>query len=144
MTATDVYHEIVYPHALERVWRALTDSSELAAWLMDNDIEPRIGHRFTFREAPDPPLFSGIVYCEITDCRPCTHLAYTWSSPPNLQETLVSFTLTPVEHGTRLVLTHTGFSESGATGLRILDVLAWGWGDLFRNALNDHLSRTNS
>ena len=43
-----------FPHPPEKVWRALTDPQLLAAWLMPNDFEPRVGHRFTFRTDPVP------------------------------------------------------------------------------------------
>jgi len=46
--------EQTYPHPPERVWRALTDSAALAEWLMPNDFEPRVGHKFRFRSKPMP------------------------------------------------------------------------------------------
>ena len=42
------------PYPPEKVWRALTEPELLAAWLMQNDIKPQLGHRFTFRAAPVP------------------------------------------------------------------------------------------
>jgi hypothetical protein len=45
--------EVIYPYPVERVWRALTDSRALAKWLLPNDFEPRLGHKFSFvREHP--------------------------------------------------------------------------------------------
>ena len=32
----------------DKIWKALTDSTMLARWLMPNDFEPRVGKRFTF------------------------------------------------------------------------------------------------
>ena len=43
-----------FPHPPEKVWRALIDPELLASWLMPNDFEPRVGHRFTFRTDPVP------------------------------------------------------------------------------------------
>ena len=34
---------VVYPHSIERVWRALTCRDALAQWLMPNDFEPVVG-----------------------------------------------------------------------------------------------------
>lgn len=50
----------------ERVWRALTDPDELEAWLMENDVEPRVGHRFQFRDEPKPG-WRGVVDCEVLE-----------------------------------------------------------------------------
>ncbi len=45
--------DIIYPHPPERIWKALTDSRSLAKWLMPNDFQPRLGHRFRFvKEMP--------------------------------------------------------------------------------------------
>jgi uncharacterized protein YndB with AHSA1/START domain len=49
---TRVIHEARYPHPPERVWQALTDRAELAAWLMPNDFSPREGARFRFDARP--------------------------------------------------------------------------------------------
>ena len=49
----------VYPHSQEKVWRALTDSKLMSEWLMDNDFEPRLGHRFRLTTDPGPG-FDGI------------------------------------------------------------------------------------
>ena len=45
----DLSFEMVYPNRPEDVWRALTNSDDLAGWLMENDFAPRIGHKFHFR-----------------------------------------------------------------------------------------------
>ncbi len=37
------------PYPAPRVWAALTSSEALAAWLMPNDFQPVVGHRFAFR-----------------------------------------------------------------------------------------------
>jgi uncharacterized protein YndB with AHSA1/START domain len=43
-----ISREYDLPHPPEKVWRALTESELLAAWLMANDMQPLIGHSFTF------------------------------------------------------------------------------------------------
>ncbi len=44
------------PHPPEKVWRALTQSALIEDWLMPNDFEPRVGHKFNFRATPMPQL----------------------------------------------------------------------------------------
>src|SRR5207248_10499899 len=63
-------------------------------------------------------------------------LAYPGRGHPSMPETLVAFTLEPVEGGTRLRLEHTGFAAAGPEGRTIRDILASGWGSkLLRETL---------
>ena len=82
--------EATYPHPPERVWAALTDRRAMAEWLMPNDFEPRLGHRFQFRVA-NAKGWSGIVDCVVTELVPPRHLAYSWKS--DKVETHVRWTL---------------------------------------------------
>lgn len=45
----DLKFEAEYRNPPAEVWRALTDSHALGAWLMENDFLPRPGHHFHFR-----------------------------------------------------------------------------------------------
>jgi uncharacterized protein YndB with AHSA1/START domain len=45
----DLRFEVTYPHPPEKVWRALTDPQAIAQWLMKNNFEARVGHKFQFR-----------------------------------------------------------------------------------------------
>ena len=65
----DIDASVVYPHPVDRVWAALTSSEALAAWLMPNDFEPVVGHRFTFRTKPAAG-FDGMVRCEVLELDP--------------------------------------------------------------------------
>jgi uncharacterized protein YndB with AHSA1/START domain len=120
--------EMVYPHPIERVWRALTSREALAAWLMPNDFEPRLGHQFTFRAAPQEG-WNGMVHCQVTALDAPHRVAYTWLGGDGLLDTLVTFRLEPTGEGkgTRLRLEHTGFAAGGPAGLTIRDILASGW-----------------
>ena len=40
-------------HSPEKIWRALTQSALIEQWLMTNDFQPVVGHRFNFRAEPD-------------------------------------------------------------------------------------------
>ena len=118
--------EMVYPHPVARVWRALTNSEALAAWLMPNDFEPCLGHAFTFRAVPQEG-WNGVVHCRVTELDEPHRVAYTWRGGDGLLDTLVTFTLEPLAEGTRLRLEHTGFAAGGPAGLTIRDILASGW-----------------
>jgi uncharacterized protein YndB with AHSA1/START domain len=55
---TMVYTRL-YPHPLDRVWRAITDPSELKVWFLQAEIDLRIGGAFTF--GPKPSSFGGLI-----------------------------------------------------------------------------------
>ncbi len=42
------------PHPPEKVWRALTETSLIDQWLLSNDFQPVVGHKFTLRGPPMP------------------------------------------------------------------------------------------
>lgn len=130
-------YERVYPYTPEQVWAALTDPAALAEWLMENDFQPRVGHRFTFRTRTAPG-FDGIVYCEVTAVDKPRRLAYTWQGGPMKQPTNVIWTLEPVAEGTRLRLEHSGFE--GLAGIAISFLLGSGWGSMLRTTLPDYLA----
>ncbi|MES1256959.1 MAG: SRPBCC domain-containing protein [Acidobacteriota bacterium] len=111
-----------YPHPPDDVWSALTDSAALADWLMPNDFEPQLGHRFQFRTRPAPG-FDGTVNCEVIELDRPRRLAFTWKGGG--LDTVVRFTLEPVAEGTRLLLEHTGFR--GARAVMVSFILAKGW-----------------
>lgn len=101
-------------HPVERVWHYLTDPKLLAMWLMENDFQPIVGHRFQFRTKAKPKFnFDGNIYCEVLEIIPLQKLSYSWrGGPGNGKSTLdsvVTWTLTPHHNGTELVLVHRGF-----------------------------------
>lgn len=128
--------ELVFdlPHPPQKVWRALTDPVLLGQWLLPiAGFEPDAGATFTFR-APPQPGWDGIVNCRIVAIEPHRKISWTWVVGD--LDTLVTFTLTPTESGTRLSLVHSGFKPdqkrnfAGARygwkmmGGRLVDLLA--------------------
>ena len=110
-----IRREIAFPQSREDVWQALTDSAALAEWLMPNDFEPRVGHRFTFRTQPNPQAgFDGIVHCEVLECVPPSRLAYSWAGGG--LDTRVSYRLEPDGDGTRVFFEQSGFDLSQPWG----------------------------
>ncbi|HSS20413.1 MAG TPA: SRPBCC domain-containing protein [Pyrinomonadaceae bacterium] len=118
----DLKFEAWYEFPPEVVWSALTDREAMSEWLMPNDFEPRVGHKFTLRTKPAPG-FDGIVRCEIKEISPPRRLSYSWEGGGI--DTLVTFSLTPSPGGTHVVLEHTGFR--GFRGLMVSAILGQGW-----------------
>lgn len=100
-----VEREIAHPP--EKLWRALTQPHLIAEWLMRNDFEPVVGHRFTLSGD------WGGVECDVLAVEPGKTLTYTWNhvhdDPLYDLRSVVSFTLTPTASGTLLRMEQTGF-----------------------------------
>ena len=93
-------------HPLEKVWRALTQGPLMKEWLMDNDFQPVVGHRFNFRSTP-VPNWNGVVDCEVLVVEPNRKLSYSWCSMG--LGSVVIWTLVATEGGTLLRFEQTGF-----------------------------------
>ena len=103
--------ERVFPHPPEKLWRALTESTPLAQWMMNNNFEPAIGRKFQFRNEPTPN-WNGIVDCEVRTIEPLKQLSYTWGvggEASGLQWDVL-WTLTPVDNGTHVRMEQSGFT----------------------------------
>ncbi len=104
--ALAIEHEAVYPHSPERVWRALVDPTELAAWLMPTDFAPEIGREFKL-ETGDAHI--GAIQGEVLEIDEPKKLRCRWSGV--FGDTEVTFELFPEADGTRLRVRHDGWSE---------------------------------
>ena len=89
------------PHPPEKIWRALTQPHLVAEWLMKNDFEPVVDHRFRFSAD------WGAVDCQVLTVEPNRTLSYTWAA--HGLESVVTWTLSPSGRGTRLRMEQIGF-----------------------------------
>ena len=90
------------PHPPEKVWRALTQSPLIGEWLMACDFKPEAGHDFSFSAE------WGSVDCKVLSVEPHRSLSYTWAGMG--LESVVTWTLTPTDGGTRLRMEQVGFT----------------------------------
>ena len=104
-----IEHEAVYPHSPERVWRALVDPTELAAWLMPNDFAPEVGREFKLETGADE---IGTIEAEVLEIDEPRVLRCRWSGV--FGDTQVTFELTPEGDGTRLRVRHDGWDDPPA------------------------------
>ena len=74
--ARSIVVERVMPHAPEKIWRALTQSALIAEWLMTNDFQPAVGHRFKFRSTPIAG-WNGVAASEVLVLAPPRRPAWT-------------------------------------------------------------------
>lgn len=102
--------EVFYPYPPQQVWQVLTNRHALAAWLMENDFEPRLGHKFQFQHSTLPGLSENID-CEVIELEEPRRLAFTWCDSMMCQLSIVTWILKPVDGGTKLHLEHKGLSQ---------------------------------
>ncbi|NLP84549.1 SRPBCC domain-containing protein [Microbacterium sp. CFH 90308] len=131
-----------FPHAPARVWRALTTPELMAQWLMPNDFEPVVGHRFTFRGRPVAQTgFSGRISCRVLDLVPQKRLQISWNDAdePDGMATTVTWTLQAEGKGTRLFLEHAGFDPDDPTQQLARKFMNGGWRSHVLRRLSDLL-----
>lgn len=123
-------------HTPEKVWRALTEPALLTEWLLpilDLQLEP--GASFTFKAPQAYPGWDGTVSCEFLEIESHRKLSYTWTVP--FLDTVVTFTLTPTDTGTRLSIVQSGFK---ADQKRELGGARYGW-NMMGGRLSELLER---
>jgi uncharacterized protein YndB with AHSA1/START domain len=112
----DIVVDEVFPHAPAVVWKALTDGALIGRWLMPpTDFAPVEGHRFTFKTTPAGE-WDGTIHCQVLEVVEAQRFAYAWRGGHEANvgygsrlETVVTWTLSPSEGGTRVRLVHSGF-----------------------------------
>jgi uncharacterized protein YndB with AHSA1/START domain len=120
-TSQSIIVDYSFSQPPQKVWRALTEPRLLSAWLMENDIQPVVGHRFTFRAQPMPG-WDGIVHCEVLAVETHKLLRYAWRGGSDelkgyggKLDTVVTWTLSEASGGgTHLRLEHAGFLPANA------------------------------
>ena len=128
-------------HPPEKVWQALTNADLLASWLMPNDFQATVGHRFTFRTDPVPAQgFDGIVHCQVLEIDPPRLLRISWAADDI--DTTVTWHLASEGNGTRLMLTHDGFDETDPRQEATRRLLGGGWSGHLARRLKETLAAT--
>jgi len=127
----DITVEYVLPHPPAVVWKVLTTAELISRWLMPNDFALEVGRRFNFRRAPMGD-WNGIVDCEVLAVEPERRLVYSWKggAGAGALDTVVTWTLTPVEASTRLRMVHAGFRLPA--NQMAFDAMSPGWGQVLR------------
>lgn len=135
-----VERELPYPP--ERVWRALTQGALIEEWLMKNNFQPVVGHRFNFRTTP-VPNWNGVVDCEVLVVEPNARLSYSWNASGDEAatgpKTVVTWTLTRTQNGVRLRMEQSGFRPDQEANYRGAN---YGWQKFFGN-LEQVIARLN-
>jgi len=128
----DIVLDEVFPHPAATVWKALTSAQLIGRWLMPpTGFEATEGRAFTFQTTPGGS-WDGVIHCRVLEVVPNQRLVYAWKGGDARNtgygaplDTIVTWSLTAVEAGTRIRLVHAGFvmprNESAYT------VMSGGW-----------------
>src|SRR3954452_8892106 len=100
------------PYPPEKIWRALTQGPLIEQWLMENDFQPQVGHKFRFRSTP-VANWNGIIESQIHVVEPNKKLSYSWGSLG--LESVVVWTLVATTSGTLVRMEHSGISSDQDT-----------------------------
>ena len=104
-----------FPFPPERIWRALSQPHLIEAWLMQNDFELALGHRFNLRRTPKLDV-DIVIDCQVLSIEPQRTLSYTWAAYG--LESVVTWTLTATGAGTRLRMEQSGFRQDQEQAFR--------------------------
>ncbi|MCZ8310971.1 MAG: SRPBCC domain-containing protein [Magnetospirillum sp.] len=106
----------VFPHAPEKIWRALTDATLIGRWLMaPTGFAATKGTEFTF-QTKAAGAWDGVIRCQVLEVVANERLVYSWQSghAGNIGygaplDTVVTWTLSAAANGTRVRIIHSGF-----------------------------------
>ncbi len=106
----------VFPHAPETLWKTLTNGELMGRWLMaPTGFAALKGTHFTFQTTPGG-AWDGVIHCQVLEAIPNERLVYAWQGGHHENagygaplDTVVTWSLSQVESGTRLRLVHSGF-----------------------------------
>ncbi|MBP7644401.1 MAG: SRPBCC domain-containing protein [Saprospiraceae bacterium] len=125
------------------VWLAITDRDLMAQWYFNlKEFKAQVGFTFEFLGGPE----DGIKYnhlCEITELIHEEKLSYSWRYEGYDGNTIVTFSLIPVENGkTRLHFSHSGLSSFPPSNPDFaLGNFKEGWNYFINIALPEFLSK---
>lgn len=97
--------ERVYDSPISKVWKAITDKTEMKNWYFDlAEFKPEVGFEFEFMGGTEENQFLHL--CEVTEVVPEKKLTYSWRYDGYEGNSFVTFELFAEENKTRLKLTH--------------------------------------
>ena len=134
--------ERVYEASAAKVWKALTDPSEMKQWYFDlQGFRAEVGCEFEFTASCDEKKTYRHL-CRITEGIDGKRLAYTWRYEGYEGDSLVTFELIPEGGKTRLRLIHRGLetfpSSDPAFAPKNFEA---GWNHILGESLKSHLDK---
>jgi len=141
MNAEPVTFEKAFQVPVSRLWKALTDESEMKKWYFDiPGFRPEVGLEFRFLAGPEDRQYLHI--CRITEVIPDRKIAYGWRYDGYEGNSMVTFELTDENGNAMLRLTHEGLETFPQDNLdferRNFEA---GWHDIINGSLTEYLGK---
>ena len=103
-----IVEELTIEAAPQRVWGAITQQDEIVQWwAYEARVKPEVGSlaEFRFRQG------AFVMQFEVAELDQDEKVRWISKSPPQWEGTSVTWQLTPVHNGTKLIFTHDGFAQ---------------------------------
>jgi uncharacterized protein YndB with AHSA1/START domain len=133
--------ERTYKTSPEKVWKAITDKSQMKEWYFDlKEFRPEVGFEFQFEGGPPDRTYLHL--CKVTEVLPGKKLTYSWSYKGYEGMSFVTFELIPEGDQTKLRLTHSGLETfpGNITDFKKENFVA-GWNDIIGRSLKEYLEK---
>jgi uncharacterized protein YndB with AHSA1/START domain len=113
-TSAVIVKETTVNAPVEKVWKAITDSSEMKKWYFDiPDFKAEVGRKFQFWGGDENTKYLHL--CRVIEVVPEKKLSYTWTYEGFEVESIVTFELFEADgagnNKTRVRLTHIGVEK---------------------------------
>jgi len=106
---TAIVEELTIEAPPQRVWGAITQQDEIVQWwAYEARVTPEVGSlaEFRFRQG------AFVMQFEVAELDQDEKVRWISKSPPQWAGSSVTWQLTPVHNGTRLIFTHDGFAQA--------------------------------
>jgi uncharacterized protein YndB with AHSA1/START domain len=133
MKTTTITKTVFIKAAPEFVWPYLVDKDKLGEWFHPAKSNLSIGRDYELSERVDG-YEKVVIWGKVMELEPPIRLVSTFNIAPfDGVETIVTWQLSEVAGGTRLLLSHDGVAEaSGAAAMKMLMALDKGWSKHFQ------------
>ena len=142
MTSNLVIIEQSFDAPSDKVWKALTDNSQMKEWYFNIDsFRPEVGFKFHFTAGDDKKKYLHL--CEITEVIPGKKISYTWRYDDFEGNSLLSFELFDEGNHTRLKLTHSGLETFPNLPVFSPESFRKGWDYIIGISLKEFLEKND-
>lgn len=132
--------ERLYNAPVSRVWKAITDASEMKQWYFElKTFKPEVGFEFQFEGGPPEKTYLHL--CKVVEVIPEKKIAYTWRYHGYEGNSTVTWELFDEGGKTRLKLTHSGLETFPPLADFAKANFAAGWTDITGTMLRQYVEK---
>lgn len=141
MKPEPVLVEKSFPVPVSRLWKALTDESEMKKWYFDiPGFKPQVGFEFSFTGGPEDRKYLHL--CKILEVIKEQKLSYSWRYDGYPGNSVVTFELEDEKGNSRLKLTHEGLETLPQDKMDFgRGNFEAGWNEIIIGSLNEYLGK---